>query len=109
MRNRRHDAWIFTTLKTITMKNRCTITAHMFYNITLRQKNRYILRKLRNKHLFLEKLTKIYALQHVFAALARDASFMGRIVQTGPGRVQPGMRCQGFPVQGLRVCGLGVA
>ncbi len=42
MRNRRHDDWIFTTLKTNTMKNRCKITADMFYNITFEQKSRTI-------------------------------------------------------------------
>jgi hypothetical protein len=39
MRNRHHDAWIFTTLKTNTMKNRCKIMKNMFYNIISRHKS----------------------------------------------------------------------
>ena len=33
-----HDTWIFLTLKTITMKNHCKISANMFYNIIFRHK-----------------------------------------------------------------------
>jgi hypothetical protein len=39
MRNRHHDAWIFTNLKTNTMKNQCKIISKMLYNIILWHKN----------------------------------------------------------------------